>query len=116
MQSTTHDGWGTRDSIPLRESRGSEAHVQAATLVVAVVDALYGPQRVNGWVRTACEFDSLDQLEERLVYTRWVAGSSPARPTECSVADTIHVAFVSYGVVRRFVACARVGGYDIVFS
>lgn len=38
MQSTTHDGWGTRDNLPLRESRGSQTHVQAATLVVTVVD------------------------------------------------------------------------------
>lgn len=43
MQSTTHDGWGTRDSLPIRESRGSKAHVQVATRVV-VVDVLYGPR------------------------------------------------------------------------
>lgn len=42
MQSTTHDGWGTRDSLPLRESYGNQTHVQAAMFVVVAVDVV-GP-------------------------------------------------------------------------
>lgn len=38
MQSTTHNGWGARDNLPLRETRRNQTHVQAATLAVAVVD------------------------------------------------------------------------------
>ena len=38
MPSTTHDGWGARDDLPYGRVAGGHAHVQAATLAVAVVD------------------------------------------------------------------------------
>lgn len=38
-QSTTPDGRGARDSLPTGESSGSKTRVQAATLVIAAVDA-----------------------------------------------------------------------------
>lgn len=39
MPSTTHDGWGARDDLPYGRVAGGHAHVQAATLAVAVVDS-----------------------------------------------------------------------------
>lgn len=47
VQSTTHNGWGARDNLPLRETRRNQTHVQAATLAVAVVDAERQPSSIS---------------------------------------------------------------------
>lgn len=68
MQSTTHDGWGTRDSLPLRESYGNQTHVQAAMFVVVAVDVV-GPcvQIVDHpWEHAACHMDEISDSRNRL--------------------------------------------------
>ena len=68
MQSTTHDGWGTRDSLPLRESYGNQTHVQAAMFVVVVVDVV-GPcvQIVDHpWEHAAHHVDEISDSRNRL--------------------------------------------------
>ena len=67
MQSTTHDGWGTRDSLPLRESYGNQTHVQAAMFVVVAVDVV-GPcvQIVDHpWERAAHHVDEISDSRNR---------------------------------------------------
>lgn len=64
MPSTTHDGWGARDDLPY-ESRGSHAHVQAATLVIAVVDCepnivVVMSRFVRGLFQTARTISTID--------------------------------------------------------
>lgn len=82
VKSTTHDGWGACDNLPLRESHGSHAHVQAATLVVTVVDLLAPFRSVRSCVPADAYMPGMDALLE---LERLNEGETPTNITDPAV-------------------------------